>query len=324
LTPRISSAKGGHDIGGDPWRAETRGDVGGLEVLGQGLFERCDIALITRVERGGGLGGRELVADLAREIGVGRHPDFSVEGDGRLGIEEDALPQFGDRRLARPAEKLGDAVEIDEARFVQRNGERVLGRLDQRRGFRMQHALAKDRSMLRGSAFEIVILDRGDQPNVGVVEEGLKVWATEGLARLILGGHGLADRRQVDRAEVANEEGVGRAQPDLRRSPGFIIRLPAQNLADGVANGDQAADDAGVLRGDPLRPLAVAHGDGLRLAADDLDERALKDEIASLLDRRPFGRRADPYRCTEGRLRFTRGGLEQVARQAIEGLGQKV
>ena len=207
---------------------------------------------------------------------------------------------------------------------MQGYGERVLGRLDHRRRLRMEHALAKDRSMLRRSAFEIVILDRGDQPDVGVVEEGLKVRATEGLARLALGGHGLADRRQVDRAEVADEEGVGRAQPDLRRSPGFIVRLRAQNLADGVANGDQAADDAGVLRGDPLRPLAVAHGDGLRLAADDLDERALVDEIAALLDRRPFGGRADPHRRMEGRLRFTHGGLEQVARQAVERLGQKV
>ena len=295
--------EGGDNVGRYPRRAEARGDVGGLEVLGQGLFERRDIALITRIERGGGLGGRELVADLAREIGVGRHPDFAVHGDRRLGIEENALAEFGDRRLARPAEKLGDAVEIDEARLVQRNGERVLGRLDHRRRLRMEHALAKDRSMLRRSAFEIVILDRGDEPDVGVVEEGLEVWPTEGLARLALGRHGLADRRQVDRAEVADEERVGRAQPDLRRSPGFIIRLRAQNLADGVANGDQAADDAGVLRGDPLRPLAVAHGDGLRLAADDLDEDALMDEIAALLDRRPFGGRADPHRRMEGRLR---------------------
>ena len=156
---------------------------------------------------------------------------------------------------------------------MQGYGERVLCRLDHRRRLRMEHALAKDRSRLRRSAFEIVILDRGDQPDVGIVEEGLKVRATESFARLALGRHGLVDRRQVDRAKVAHEERVGRAQPDLRRSPGFIVRLRAQNLADGVANGDQAADDAGVLRGDPLRPLAVAHGDGLGLAADDLDER---------------------------------------------------
>ena len=91
--------------------------------------------------------------------------------------------------------------------------------LDHRRRLRMEHALAKDGSVLRRSAFEIVILDRGDEPDVGVVEEGLKVRATEGLARLALGRHGLADRRQVDGAEV-RQEGVGRAQPDLRRSQG--------------------------------------------------------------------------------------------------------
>jgi anti-sigma regulatory factor (Ser/Thr protein kinase) len=81
--------------------------------------------------------------------------------------------------------------------------------------------------VLPGSAFEIVILDRGDQPDVRVVEERLEVWPPEGLARLALGRLGLADRRQVDRVEVADEEGVGRAQPDLRLSPGFIIRLGA-------------------------------------------------------------------------------------------------
>src|SRR6202453_5009869 len=159
--------------------------------------------------------------------------------------------------------------------------------------------------MLRRSAFEVVILDRGDEPDVRVVEERLQVRATEGLARLALGRLGLVDRRQVDRAEVAHEERVGRAQPDLRRSPGFIVRLRAQNLADGVANGDQATDDAGVLRGDPIRPLAVANGDGFRLAADDLDEDALMDEIAALLDRGPFSSRADPYRRMEGLLRFS-------------------
>jgi hypothetical protein len=48
------------------------------------------------------------------------------------------------------------------------------------------------------------------------------------------------------------------------------------------------------------------------------------DEIPALLDRGPFGGRADPYRRMEGWLGFTRDGFEQVARQAIERLGQKV
>jgi hypothetical protein len=37
--------EGGDNFGRYPRRAEAGGDVGGLEVLGQGLFERCDIAL---------------------------------------------------------------------------------------------------------------------------------------------------------------------------------------------------------------------------------------------------------------------------------------
>src|SRR6202042_3909684 len=91
--------EGGDNVGGYPRRAEARGDVGGLEVLGQVLFERRDIALITRIERRGGLGGRELVADLAREIGVGRDPEVAVHGGRRLRIEEKALAEFGGRRL---------------------------------------------------------------------------------------------------------------------------------------------------------------------------------------------------------------------------------
>jgi hypothetical protein len=43
--------EGDNNVGRNPRRAEARGDVGGLEVLGQGLFERRDIAPITRVER---------------------------------------------------------------------------------------------------------------------------------------------------------------------------------------------------------------------------------------------------------------------------------
>src|SRR3984885_7607745 len=186
----------------------------------------------------------------------------------------------------------------------------------------MEHALAKDRSRLRGSAFGIVILDRGDQPDVGVVEEGLKVWPPEGLARLALGGPGLTDRRQVDRAEVADKERICGAQPDLRRSPGFIIRLGAQNLADRVAHGDQTPDDAGVLGWDPLGAFAFADANGFRLAVDDLDERALVDEIAALLDGRAFGGRPNSYRPLKAGFRLSGGGLEEIARQAVERLAQ--
>ena len=249
--------EGGHDVGRNPWRAEARGDVGGLQVLGQGLFERrrhcADNARRAQPRRPG---GRELVADLARQIGVGRHPDVALLRDGsprdrgRCARRVRRSPSRATGREARRSRSRSTRPVSCNVTASASSAVSITGVVSG-----CSDALAKDRSMLRRSAFEIVILDRGDQPDVGVVEERLKVRAAEGLARLALGRHGLADRRQVDRAEVANEEGVGRAQPDLRRSPGFIIRLGAQNLANGVANGDQAADDAGVLRGDPLRPL---------------------------------------------------------------------
>ncbi len=134
----------GDDVGGDPRRAEAGGDVGGLQVLGQGLFEGCDIAPIAFVQARGGDRRGELGADFAREIGVGRHPDVPVVGEGRFRIEKDALAEFRDRCLAGTAQKFGNAVEIDATGLVQGDSERVLGGLDQRRGFRMQHALPEE------------------------------------------------------------------------------------------------------------------------------------------------------------------------------------
>jgi hypothetical protein len=62
---------------------------------------------------------RKLAADLAGEIGVGRDPDLRVCGPG-LGVEKDAVPEFGDRGVA---EEFGDPVEINGAGLVQRDGE---------------------------------------------------------------------------------------------------------------------------------------------------------------------------------------------------------
>ena len=99
--------EGGNNVGWNPRRAEARRDIGRLQVLGQGLFERRDIALITRIERRGGLGGRELVADLAREIGVGRRPEVAVHRGCRLG---------GRGRCARPAPRSPSRATDREAR----------------------------------------------------------------------------------------------------------------------------------------------------------------------------------------------------------------
>ena len=191
--------------------------------------------------------------------------------------------------------------------------------------FGMQHALPEDRPLFRGSAFEVVILDRGDEPDVGVVEEGLEVGAAEGLARLALGVDRLADRGQVDRSEVADEIGISRPQSDLRRPPRLVLDLSAQNLAHCIADGDQAADDSGVFGWDAIRAFAVAYGDRLRLSADDLDQCAVVNEVAAFLDGRALGGRPDAER--RRRRAFPSRGrhrLEEVARQTVERLREKV
>jgi len=48
----------------------------------------------------------------------------------------------------------------------------------------MQDAFGKDRTLFGFSGFEVVVLDGGDKPNVGIIEEGLEVWPSLGLARL--------------------------------------------------------------------------------------------------------------------------------------------
>ena len=71
-------------------------------------------------------------------------------------------------------------------------------------------------------------------------------------------GGGFGDGRQVDRAEIALEMGIGRAQPHLGDAPGQIGGLRAQNLAHGVADADQAANDPGVFGRNAFRSLALA------------------------------------------------------------------
>ena len=103
-------------------------------------------------------------------------------------------------RSAGDADKLCDAVEIDHAGLVQRNRERVGGARDLRRDGRMEHPLAEDRTLLRDPGLGVVVLDRGDEPDVGIVEEGLEVRPADGFMGLAVGSGRFADRRQVDRA----------------------------------------------------------------------------------------------------------------------------
>ena len=157
------------------------------------LLQRVDVALEAGVFARGFGGERQALADVAGQIGVGGVPQFEA-GLVRDRIEENAVAQFGHGGLARDAQEFGDPVEVDHAGFVEHDGERV-GRVgDFRRGRRVQHALAEDRSLAGMAGFDVVVLDRGDQPDVGIVEEGLEIGPAHGFADLAVGGGGLGDR----------------------------------------------------------------------------------------------------------------------------------
>jgi hypothetical protein len=65
---------------------------------------------------------------------------------------------------------------------VQRDRERVGGARDLGRNGRMEHALGEDRALPGDAGLGVIVLDRGDEPDVGIVEEGLKVRSADGLA----------------------------------------------------------------------------------------------------------------------------------------------
>jgi len=58
---------------------------------------------------------------------------------------------------------------------VQRDRERVGGARDLGRHGRMEHPFGEDRARSRDAGLDVVVLDRGDEPDVGIVEEGLQV-----------------------------------------------------------------------------------------------------------------------------------------------------
>src|SRR5208283_5091536 len=91
--------------------------------------ERRDVALEARILEGGVDGDLELPADRAGEIGVCRPPGLEARA-ARLRVDEYAVLELRDRRLARDADKLGDAVEIDHAGLVQCDRERIGGARD--------------------------------------------------------------------------------------------------------------------------------------------------------------------------------------------------
>src|SRR5208282_1854071 len=157
-------AESGDDVGRNPRRAEPGRDLRGFQVLRRSVLERRDVALKTRILERRVDGDLELLADRAGKVGVGGPPGLETRAPG-LRIEEYAVSELCDRGLAREAEKLGDAVEIDHPGLVQRDRERVDRARDLGRNGRMEHALGEDRALPGDAGLGVVVLDRGNEPD---------------------------------------------------------------------------------------------------------------------------------------------------------------
>ena len=265
-----------HHAGRYPGCPKARGDLGRLQVLGLHALQGVDVPGVARIEHRGGHRRRKLGADRPGQVGVGRLPRLMRRG-GALRVEEHRIAQLGQHLLARPAQHLGDPGDIDVADLVQRHRQRIGGRGDDGFGWRMDHPLGEDRPHLRGAALLVILLDRGHQPHVGVVEERRQVRPAHRLARLArLRVRARADTGQVDRPELPHEGLVGRAQPALQHAPGLVCFLRPQHRPHGVPHRQQRLDDAGVLGEDTLLHRRRLHGHALRHAVDHLRQHAVQ------------------------------------------------
>ncbi|GAV36357.1 hypothetical protein ROTAS13_04044 [Roseomonas sp. TAS13] len=281
--------EGLHHVGGHPGGAEPGGDVGGLQVLGLHSPQRRDVAQVARIQGRGGLGHGQLGADRAGQVGVRRLPDLDpLRGEG--GIEEHRVAQLGQGLLTRAADQFGDAVGIDMADLVQGDGEGVGRRGDDRLHGRVDHPLGKDRPLPGRVGVLVIVLDRGHQPAIGVVEEGREVRPAHRLAhltRFLIRAGG--DARLIDGPELPDEALVRGPEADLGLSPGLVGLLGPQHRPHRVADRDQAADDPGVLGEDALLVRRRLHRDRHRLAVYDLHQLAAEQDVAALLGGRALG-----------------------------------
>ncbi|MCP2223595.1 UNVERIFIED_ORG: hypothetical protein J2R74_009028 [Bradyrhizobium japonicum] len=224
----------GDDVGrGDPGRAEAGRDVGGAKIWRLHPLERRDVADVRRVERDGGTCGGELGAHGAREIGVRCQPRAAFR------IAEDRITKFIDHSVDIAVQELSDVLRVDGAALVEHHGKGVDGRGDDWRRRRRDHTLGEDRPRFRGIALEVVVLDRGDEPAIGIVREWGKVRPTVRFPNLA--GLFTLDRRHhggVDGSKVPHEARPGDAEPDLRLFPGLVCLLGLEDLTHGVADRD--------------------------------------------------------------------------------------
>ena len=235
------------DVHGDPGSAKPRRDLGRLEIDRLGSTERLDVGLEPRIARRGLLGPRQLLPDLAGKVRIGGLP-----APGR-GIEIARPAKLGSDFRPWPRQELGDVVEIDLAGLVQAHRKRIGSCDDGRLRRRVDDPSVEDRASGRLAGVGIVLLDRRDQPNVGVVSEDREIGPTHDLVQLagVPVGDG-DDLGAVDWPVALNEACVRPAQPALRLLPGLIGLLRAENVAHRVADRDQRVDHLGMLPRDPL------------------------------------------------------------------------
>src|SRR5260370_36928686 len=116
-----------------------------------------------------------------------------------------------------------------------------------------------------------------------IIRERSQIWPAVRLAHFaaLFVLQGRYDRG-VDRPEVADERAPGDAQPDLRLLPRLVGLLALEDLANGVTDRDQLADDSRMLGEDAVGTPALLHGNDEGSAVDQLHQgRVLTDEISS-------------------------------------------
>ena len=129
------------------------------------------------------------------------------------------------------------------------------------------------------------------------------------------------DGGEIDRAEIAHKARVGDTKADLRRSPWVVAFLSAENVAEGIADGDEVADDPGVFGKDSIGSLAAADRDGDGGPIDDLEKRVVFENVAAFLNGGPFRGGADPdIRLDRKEIRGLLGwGFLDARGQAVDG-----
>ncbi|MCY1170878.1 hypothetical protein D9M73_109680 [compost metagenome] len=201
------------------------------------------------------------------------------------GIEIDVTSKVGERFGFGGSEQAGDQRNVDATAFVERDRQGILRRVDFMGHRRLDDAFGKDRARCAGVVDLIIILDRGDQPYVGVVEEGLQVGAA--LKFLLGAGFGIdadAGDGPIDRPMRLDELSVVGEQPFLAVGIGPIIELCAQDRADRIPDRDEAPDDVGVFR-KHARPAASGfHADNRRHPVNDLVQDPVRNEVAAFLE----------------------------------------